>query len=326
MSVLTDPVPYGHYWLSENTKRVIRHVRDAIRPPPLFMRSPYRGHFAVTRSLVEGLEGVGISFNYNPRKLRDLSDMVIVLSGLAALQQAIALKRAGSIKRLLAGPNLVFFPSDARDLICAPEVDICITPGPLTCKLYIEDCPELNRRCAAWPAGVDPAYWAPAFAEKERKRILFYDKQIHGPTDALEPYIAQVKDKGYYVDILKYGGYTKQEYRSLLQRSQLLIGFTAEESQGIAWAEAWSTDVPTLMWYKNRHSFNHPRSHGRSFETSTAPCLTDATGRFFRNIEEFKRVFADWESSRVLFSPRAWVLENMSDAVCARRLCKLAGI
>jgi hypothetical protein len=326
ISVLTDPIPIGRYYFSEALKHVARRVRNAIKPLPEFLRSPYRGHFAVTRSLVEGLRQAQVPSTYNPRRLSELSETVIVLAGLETLRQAIALKRRGAIKKLLAGPNLVFFPSDAKDLLCASEIDICITPGPLTCRLYREDCPELAGRCESWPAGVDTDYWSPKPGRVERSLILFYDKWVHGPTDDIERYITYVKSRGHQAHLLRYGAYTPQEYRDLLQHSKLFVGFSAEESQGIAWAEAWSVDVPTLFWYKDRHTFAHPRSQGRTFQTSPAPQLTDATGRFFPSLDAFTSLFAQWESGHVSCSPRTWVLENMSDTVCALRLCEIAGV
>lgn len=324
LSVLTDPLPNGRHVLTEPLKKTARLLRNAVNPPAVFTRSPYRGHFAVTRSLVEGLQKAGIPSNYNPQKLSELGETVVVLSNLGALRQSIGLKRAGVVRKLLAGPNLVEFPSDARDLLCAEEVDFCITPGPLTCRIYVEDCPELAGRCFPWPAGVDTRYWIPSAEKANGRSILFYDKRSQGRTDAMEPYVALVEAKGYQVSILRYGSYLREEYRDRLQRSHLLIGFTAAESQGIAWAEAWAADIPTLMWRKDRHSFDHPRSRGRTFATSPAPHLTEATGRFFSNRDEFSRVFADWESGCLKFAPREWVLGNMSDEVCARRLYRLA--
>jgi hypothetical protein len=326
ITVLTDPVPSGLYFFSEPLKKTVRRIRDRVRPAPAFFKSPYRGHFAVTRSLVEGLQKAGIPSNYNPQRLGDVADTVAVLSGQNALRQAIEWKRSGRVKTLLAGPNLVEFPSDARELLCSPEVNVCITPGSLTCAIYIEDCPELAGRCEAWPAGVDTAYWSPASPPAKRERILLYDKQINGATDAVAPYAALVAAKGYAVATLEYGSYTREQFRQLLRESRLMIGFSAAESQGIAWAEAWSTDVPTLLWYTGEHVFTHPRARGRILRTSTAPHLTDATGRFFPDLDAFATLFARWEAGELQWAPRAWVLKNMSDEACARRLCELAGL
>jgi len=326
ISLLTDPVPTGRYAVPEAARRAARLVRRVVKPPPAYLRSPYRGHIAMTRSYVEGLAALGVPFSYNPSRLADLGDTVVVLSGLRALEQAIAFKREGRIRTLLAGPNLVEFPFDARELICAPEVDVCVTLGDLTCRLYVEDCPELAGRCQACPAGVDPAYWAPLEAGADRRGVVFYNKPITGPTDAIDRYIAHVTERGYPVTRIDYGSYTSDGYRRALQQSRLLLGFSAVESQGVCWTEAWATDVPTFLWYQDRYSFNHPRSRGRTFETSTAPQLTADTGRFFRTFDEFARLFADWEAGRVACRPRAWVLAHLTDAAAARRLCDIAGV
>jgi hypothetical protein len=326
LSVLTDPVPVGKYRVSEAARAIARPLRQWLKPGPSWMRLPYRGHFAVTRSLVEGLAATGIRYNYNPTSVQHLGDVAVVLSGTRTLAQAIELKRRGRISKLLAGPNIVEFPSDARALLCATEVDLCITPGLLTSNLYVEDCPELAGRCAAWPAGVDVRYWAPDASGSPRDKIIVYDKQVQGPTAPREPFIQFVKSKGYDVTVLTYGCYSSDEYRKLLQEAQLMIGFTAAESQGIAWTEAWATDVPTLLWYKGAHSFNHPRSQGRTFETSPAPYLTAQTGGMFKSMDEFEWSFMQWEQNKARFQPREWVLNNMSDEVCARLLCGLAGL
>ena len=73
-------------------------------------------------------------------------------------------------------------------------------------------------------------------------------------------------------------------------------------------------------------TFDHPRYQGVAFPTTTAPYLSRDTGLFFRSYDEFARVFEQWETERETFRPREWVLKNMSDEVCARRLCKLAEV
>lgn len=325
LTILTDPVPVGLHSITEPLKHAARSLRDKITPRPKFMRSHYRGHFAVTRSLVEGLRKIGYSFNYNPKRLREIADVVIVLSGVSALRQAIALKRRGLIRKLLAGPNLITFPSDQGGIICSAEVDVCVTPGPLTCDIYTEDCPALDGRCVGWPAGVDTAFWSPQPASRG-KSILIYDKLSPVPADTIAIYVDWIRQKGYETRFIEYGNYTVGGYLSVLRRSSLMIGFSAAESQGVSWAEAWSADVPTLMWHKDRNAYNHPRSGARIFKSSTAPYLTDSTGAFFRTFDEFADLFSAWEAGETRFNPRQWALDNMSDEVCARRLLEIAGL
>jgi hypothetical protein len=284
------------------------------------MVSKFRGHPAVTRSLIEGLEKIHADANYNPRSYNSIGETVLVLSGISALKQAIKLKRKGHIKKLLAGPNMVEFPSDYNGLVASPELDYYVINCDWTKDLYEKDSPSLEGRCVIWPAGVDTEYWKPD-PTKGRTTILIYEKQRKGPVGPVGPYKNWLEQQGYKVQIIKCGEYTLLEFLQALQHSQLMIGFVMDESQGIAWAEAWSTDVPTLIW---RNTVNSIR--GRSYECSTAPFLTKDNGLFFDDFEHFKQVFQKWITSRDSFRPRMWVMENMSDEFCARLMCKLAGV
>ena len=322
LTVLTDPIPVGRFRLKETLKRAGRSVRDVIRPGPVWLRGlSYRGHFAVTRSLVEGLRKIGANANYNPKREADVGEAVIVVSGIDAVRQAIAWKREGRITRLLAGPNILVFPSEHPDVIAAPEVDFCVTPADWVCRLYERDCPALKGRCVAWPAGVDTEYWRPDPGKREPRGVLIFDKQNKGPVGPVSDYVAVLKARNYSVSVVEYGRYTHHEFLSSLGRASLMVGFVANESQGLAWAEAWSADVPTLLWFQDQYELA-----GRMMAASTAPYLCDSTGLFFASVAEFEQALARWESSREAFQPRRWVLDNMSDEVCARKLCQLAGV
>jgi hypothetical protein len=251
-----------------------------------------------------------------------LANTVIVLSGASTLRQAIGLKREGRIARLLAGPNIMVFPSEHPGLLADPEVDLCITPADWVCEMYERDCPALKGRCAAWPAGVDTAYWCPGPLVRQPGEVLVFDKQALGLQDSLSDYIAVLKRRNYRVSVISYGSYTPDEYLSRLRRASLMVGFSTSESQGIAWAEAWATNVPTLVWCRAQHSW----SAGHTVMASTAPYLCDRTGLFFASVADFGDALTRWASSRELFDPRQWVLEHMSDQVCARQLCELAGV
>jgi hypothetical protein len=282
----------------------------------------YRGHVAVTRSLVEGLRKIGASANYNPKREPEVGEVVIVLCSIDALRQAIIWKREGRIARLLAGPNILVFPSEHANLIAAPEVDYCVTPADWVCKVYERDCPALKGRCIAWPAGVDTEYWCPDPEKREAREVLIYDKHAVGLVRPVSDYVHVLRRQNYSVSVVTYGSHTREEFLLKLRRASLMVGFSTSESQGIVWAEAWSADVPTLLWFQDQFTW----SAGRTFATSTAPYLCDSTGMFFTSVAEFENSLMQWETSRESFHPRRWVLENMSDEVCARQLCRLAGI
>lgn len=275
----------------------------------------YRGHHGVTRSLVEGLSKEKLPFNYNPRSIRSLSKTVVVLAGIRTLAQAIELKKKGHIHRLYAGPNIVVFSSDSDSILASPEIDGVIAPSDWVVQMYIDDESTLEGRCLKWPAGVDTDYWKPQ-QNQSKDQILIYEKPNRLPSYIREQFSEHLRSRGHKVSALSYGSYTHEEYLSALRKSKLMIGFGSDsESQGLAWAEAWSTNVPTLIWGNTVNVYR-----GKTYQCSTAPYLCSATGEFFLDLDQFKEQINAWENGIYNFSPRAWVLENMSDEICARHL------
>jgi hypothetical protein len=316
LTVLTDPLPIGLNFLPETIRRIARVLKYSVMKRSFVSHPRFRGHFAVTRSLIEGLDKIGADFNYNPNCLADLATTVVVLAGVQTLRQAIKLKQKGYIKKLYAGPNLVNFSSDYDSLLASTEIDAAITPCNLINNLYIEDNPSLKDRIFSWPAGVDTEYWKPD-PNVKREKILIFEKHAKGPVGPISPYVNYLRDCGWPVVIIKYGSYNHNEFLQMLRQSFLMLGFVTDESQGIAWLEAWSADVPTLIWKNNYNVIQ-----GRRYKCSTAPYLNKSNGLFFNDLEDFKIKFDYWVKHREQFNPRAWTLKNMSDEKCAQQLYK----
>lgn len=247
LTILTDPVPDGREFFGEHARRFARRIKYVLQERPYSSHPKYRGHFAVTRSLVEGLKKIGASFNYNPSIFGEVADTVHVVSGVSALRQMIRLKQQGRIKKLFVGPNIVVFSTEANSILASPEIDGVINHCDFACEFWAVDHPQLLDRCFRWPAGVDTHYWHPDPVVK-RESILIFDKQNKGPVRPVAPYADYLRNLGWDVNVIEYGNFTHIEYLKMLQKSCLMLGFSTSESQGIAWAEAWSTDVPTLIW------------------------------------------------------------------------------
>ena len=321
ISILTDPIPVGLFRITEGLKaglRGIRKIGGSLRnPSPAYLVSEFRGHPAVTRSIVQGLAKLAVPFTYNPKDLNGLSQAVVVVSGIPALRQMIELKQQGLVRCLLVGPNISADPGAHRGILGSPEIDRYITHAPV-CQLVGRFVPTLAPRCVPWAAGVDLGYWRPEI-NAPRDRVLIYWKQNKGPTAPLEPFRAELERRGFEVSVVEYGSYTAGAYRDMLRKSRLLVGFTRDETQGIAFAEAWACDVPTFIW-KN----SEPTYLGVAYGGSTAPYLTETTGEFFSNLDEFSKLLSRWEGGDFYFKPRQWCQKNMSDEVCARNLLAIA--
>ena len=316
ITIMTDPTPTSSQYYAELVKAGIRPVIRKLDGKPPLKKPKYGGHYAVTRSLIDGLQKAGIPFIYNPPKLFDCTERVIVLSGLLTLKQAIALRKKGIIKKLAAGPNLVVLPSDSPELIRSEYIDRCIVNSDWVRNLYVADMPELEPKLIVWPAGVDEKAWDPAGTPKNPRSLLFYSKTPAGNLfrDCLQ--IAEAA--GFVVSVIEYGSYTPAQFKTSLDANSMMVYFSATESQGIALAEAWSMNVPTITWNPGIFQLK-----GHTVVSSSAPYLTEETGVFFRDAPDFGRVIDKLAADSFAFDPRKWILSHQTDELSARHLMEL---
>ena len=218
----------GNFWLKR-------------KPPPV-----YGGHYAVTRSLVEGMAKAHLPVTHNPSKLSDVAERVHVL-GVRPLRQMIRWKKAGLIKQLTCGPNVVVRSSENGSVLASPEIDAVINHVDWACDFWGIDHPELRTRCLCWAAGVDGQFWKPP-SKRPRSHILVFDKRGSDQDPGrIRPYIAYLEKTGWPVDVITRSGqtgYNLLRYRELLHRAALMVGFTVgSESPGIAWSDACAANV-----------------------------------------------------------------------------------
>jgi hypothetical protein len=165
--------------------------------------------------------------------------------------------------------------------------------------------------------GVDAADWAPTGDATTGRAIVYWKS---GPEEFCVQVERCVAARGLEPVRIRYGSYERSDYKRQLDGAVLGVFLSSFETQGLALAEAWSMNVPTLVW--------DPRGpaewRGRSFQSgSSCPYLTPATGLAWRTTGELDLTLADALGKGRRFDPRTWVLANMTDAVCADRLYRL---
>ncbi len=305
-TILTDPLPNTSEYYIEKIKNLIRPILRLIDGKSSLKKIQFGGHYGVTRSLIEGSKTAKINFNYNPQKIDELNDFVIVLSGIKTLKRAIELKKQGRFKFLAAGPNLVILPSDYPQLIGSEFIDCVITNSNWIKDLYALDLPVIERKMIIWPAGVNTEFWKPTQLESKRKKIVFYKKR---PVLKLYSECLNITyNLGYEVVEIIYGNYEVDQYKSILDDSCLLIHFVEQESQGLSLLEAWSMNVPTLVWNLNFFNIKNLNVY-----CSSAPYLTDESGLFFQSEIDFEHQLKRIMNQECNFSPREYAVKNFSD-------------
>ena len=274
------------------------------------LKTTYHGHYAVTRSLIQGFDRNNFKFSYN--NFRDNFDICWVLSDKISLKHVINLNK---YKKLLAGPNISVLPTDDDKILMNKKIDLIIVPSAWVSNLYKN---FTNKKISVWYAGVNENFWKPKINHNNRNSILIYFK--HKNQSLLKKIINFLQNNNLTFEILKYGEYKINEYRKKLLNSRFAIFITNTESQGIALCEAWSMDVPTFVWNDKNDIENKFIKYGF---TSNAPYLNLETGSEFKNFDELTSLINNSNKNQIKFSPRKWVLENMTDKICAKNAIRI---
>lgn len=312
ITIFTEPVPQKKNILDRIKLNGSNLIKQIIRNKVYTDFKKYGGHYAVTRSLIEGLKGLDINFNYNPKPSATYN-VVIVLAGIEELKLAIEKKRKGEIKFLLTGPNIVEHVRDFNYIVCDKSVDQYIAPSEWVKNLVISDCIGLQDKTLIWPAGIDTNFWKPTF-KPQRKTVIIYKK-----TESIafqQEIIDLVKSRGFIIVEIEYKNYNAKMFKKALNNAKFAIFISRSESQGIALLETWAMNVPTLVF--NPEEFEYFGLMRKNI--SACPYLTSATGKDWKTTADLSILLNSINNELEGFKPREYVVKNFSDQIAALNL------
>jgi hypothetical protein len=172
-------------------------------------------------------------------------------------------------------------------------------------------------RCAIWPVGIDTETWRPSGLKDVD--LLIYDKIMwdRGPERPalLRQVLETVARLKLNALMIRYGTYGEAEYLDLLARSKAMIFLCEHESQGLAYQECLSSDVPVLAWDQGycldpcRFAWGQP-----VIPATSVPYFDPRCGERFLGADDFEEkllLFLDRMRSSV-YQPREFVLENLT--------------
>lgn len=300
---------FGHY--SED----VQSFKNNFNGITLFYTDP---HPAVTSSIIRGLTTFDIPFTINPKNAEAIKDVVFCLQDVKWLKRCIKYKNKGITKKLIVGPNM-FGRSSADDhIILNSAIDLYLTPCEWNKIAHIQDEPEVSKIIEVWPAGINAHFWNPQSLQKNTNLVLIYWKTE--PQAFCDQVKSLLEKYGWQPIIIKYGSYHVDHYKNLLNQVKFAVFISVSESQGIALAESWAMNVPTLAWDPQRPIFYC----GKCFDpVNSCPYLCDKTGRRWNKLDELESLLQNIDTYWSEFSPRQWVLDNMTDAISIALLLKL---
>lgn len=212
------------------------------------------------------------------------------------------------------GPGLFDHPSQVPDLLDDPRFASYIVTCDWTQKMFAE---WWGDACVHWHAGIDLSEWPDLSTADKSVDVLIYDKvrwqREHYEPKLIEPVLADLEQRGLSYEVVRYGHYGLDDYRSALRRSRSMLFFCEHETQGMAYQEALACNVPVVAW--DNGFWLDPRRE--EFEKSPVPASSvpffgPPCGATFTDAAAFGDVFDRFWSELAGFEPRAWVAENLS--------------
>lgn len=170
------------------------------------------------------------------------------------------------------------------------------------------------------PFGVDTDKFTETKPISERDKVLVYYK--HRKEEEIQYIEKYLKNRNIDFSIYCYGYYNENDYLKYLQESKYAIIVDAHESQGFAIEEALSCNVPLLVWNVKYMSQEIAQNHS-DHPANSIPYWSDVCGEYFFEEHEFEWKFNLFLSKLNTYTPRKYILDNLSIDVCEDRFIKL---
>ncbi|HEY9647065.1 MAG TPA: glycosyltransferase [Chroococcidiopsis sp.] len=282
------------------------------------------GHKRVFVNLCAGFDRLGIPYRVNGfRAIQRHPDAIACIIGKHHLLDTVAWKNP-----ILLGASIFSHPCDDPDLLHRKPVKGIVVPGEWVRRMWE---PYYGDRVYAWPVGIDTDTWAPSPAVPKDIDILLYDK-VRWQRDKYEPELIQpiqqqLQNQGLRVATLRYGFYQEPDFHALLKRSKAMIFLCEHETQGIAYQQALSCDVPVLAW--DRGGFWQDPVYFPSkvqfASVSSVPYWDERCGLKFQNAAEFPQQLAQFLDllAQQQFAPRHYILDHLTLERCAQHYLEI---
>lgn len=301
-----------------------RYPRGLVRRLVRGKRRP-GGQTRVFLNLLAGLDEIGARYRVNDYRhaKRHPHELACIIGKPFVLDQ-VEWKNP-----ILFGASVFSHPIDDPHLFERRPVCKVLVPGPWM-KAMCE--PYWGSRVEAWPVGIDTGLWRPADSDGKTTDVLIYNKVLwdrpRQEACLVDPIREALKAAGHSSTELRYGNYREDDYLDALRHCRSMIFLCEHETQGIAYQQALSCDVPILAWDQGgawRDPSYFPDRVVFAPVTSV-PYWDDRCGTRFTDALDFpgqwQRFSAGVSDGR--YRPRDYILDNLTLARCARKYVEIA--
>lgn len=263
--------------------------------------SSNRGPGKVLQNLTKGLWGLGLLASAGaPDK--------DVLHGVL---QAVPTSSLTSLNpgECLYGPNIFVLPTDLpREAF--QVMRRLVVPSDWVRDLYrrfpvVQDC-----SIDVWPVGIDTEEWVPKEPSVigpltgQLRCLLYFKNRSRQDLEYVKKFLTS---RNLEVRVLEYGNYQESEFRALCHWANFGVLLTNTESQGVAYMEMLSMDLPLFVF--NQPWWNNEGAYDKVYATSV-PYFDSRCGEI--TVAPNEALFVDFLEGvrKWKYSPRKYILEN----------------
>jgi len=232
--------------------------------------------------------------------------------------------------KFLFGPQFFIFPSKDGPLASCTTPNIasrcfynCLSDWNIKIHNIFAPNPTIPYICL--PFGIDKDNLKPNISIPKKDTILVYWKQRNIQDLQRILYILTSNDLAY--TLVKYGNYDSKEYHRLLQESNLCIWLGRHESQGFAFQEALSLDVPLLVYDVvdmkqeiNQYNQSEYANYNIALPASAASYWDSRCGEKTTDPNKLDGLLNKMLNNLNTYRPREFIENELSDKVCFKRL------
>jgi len=227
--------------------------------------------------------------------------------------------------RFMFGPHVSVFPDNRITAICGLRNVVYIQPSEWARAAWNLSPICNNLKIKVVPFAIDTDKFAPIGGANAATDVFIYFKRRHpAELDALCKFFAT---RGISVKIFDYvKKYAENDYLQFLQtRAKYGVWLGSHESQGFALQEALSCNIPLLVWNATAMSQEHG-GNLPDIPASSIPYWDDRCGEHFTMFYQLDVVFDRFikKLNENKYSPREYIMENLTTEKCERRFIDAA--
>lgn len=269
---------------------------------------PVRGPYKVIVNLIESLEYTNTPYSINEEKY-DYN--YLVHYGKEGHEKHEKLEHNSCV----IGPQIWPFDTYGQFLKDNPQYYKKLIVPSISPKISFVEQGFDESKISIWTVGIKDIN-----VNRTGNKILVYFKQRS--EEDLKFVIDFLKSQKYEYEVLRYEHYSQNQFYASLENCSHGIIVGRPETQGIAYQEMMSSDLPLLLWDVNEwYDYGLPSPYQKYPNPSLAHYFSNECGEKFYTKDQFNEIFSKFMNTN--YSPKNFVKKELSYEVSVKKLISI---